>query len=282
MAIHTPTDIRFRRAYRKPSRRRRFVARRRLLVRAFIVAVAIGLSVFWSVSALQQSPIFSVSTISVNGNRWISTGEILTLIDSLRGQNIFLADLEIQRSYLQASAWVKEVNLRRILPSTVIVSVTERQPLGVARHGGRLYLVDALGEVVDEYGPRFAEFDFPIIDGLFLGDVSEKNRAEIGRVKLATQLLRQVADREELAVRISQVDVENPRDAVVLLNGDPAFIHLGNERFVERLETYLDLASTLRAHVPKIDYVDLRFDRRVYVRPVGDALLYEEDADRRH
>ena len=282
MAIHTPTDIRFRRAYRKPSRRRRFVARRRMLVRAFIVVVAMGLSVFWSVSALQQSPVFSVSTISVNGNRWVSTGEILTLVDSLRGQNIFLADLEIQRSNLQASAWVKDVNLRRILPSTVIVSVTERQPLVVARHGGRLYLVDALGEVVDEYGPRFAEFDFPIIDGLFLGDVPEKNRAEIGRVKLAAQLLRQVADREELAVRISQVDVGNPRDAVVLLNGDPAFIHLGNERFVERLETYLDLASTLRAHVPKIDYVDLRFDRRVYVRPVGDDLLYEKDIDSRH
>ena len=95
-------------------------------------------------------------------------------------------------------------------------------------------------------------------------------------------MLRQVADREELAVRISQVDVGNPRDAVVLLNGDPAFIHLGNERFVERLETYLDLASTLRVHVPKIDYVDLRFDRRVYVRPVGDDLLYEKEVDRRH
>lgn len=279
MAVYTPTDVRFRRAYRKPSRRRRFVARRRLLVRAFVAVVAVGLSGYWSVSVFQQSPIFSVSTILVNGNRWVSTGEILTLVDSLRGQNIFLTNLEIQRSNLQASAWVKDVNLRRVLPSTVIVSVTERQPLGVARHGGRLYLVDEIGKVVDEYGPLFEEFDSPIIDGLLLGDVSEHNGAETGRVELATQLLRQVAEREDLSARISQVDVRNPRDVVVLLSGDPAFIHLGNERFVERLETYLDLESILRAHVPKIDYVDLRFDRRVYVRPVGDDLLHEEDVD---
>jgi hypothetical protein len=36
---------------------------------------------------------------------------------------------------------------------------------------------------------------------------------------------------------------------------------------VERLQAYFDLAPTLREQVPSIDYVDLRFDERVYVRP---------------
>ena len=70
-----------------------------------------------------------------------------------------------------------------------------------------------------------------------------------------------------LAARISQIDVSDARNAVVLLEDDPTLIRLGHERFVERLESYFDLAPALRDQVPEIDYVDLRFDERVYVRP---------------
>ena len=34
------------------------------------------------------------------------------------------------------------------------------------------------------------------------------------------------------------------------------------------MQSYVDLAPALRDRVPEIDYVDLRFDERVYVRPV--------------
>ena len=44
-------------------------------------------------------------------------------------------------------------------------------------------------------------------------------------------------------------------------------IALGEERFVDRLQSYVDLASTLRDRVARLDYVDLRFDERIYVRP---------------
>ena len=40
----------------------------------------------------------------------------------------------------------------------------------------------------------------------------------------------------------------------------------GDDQFLERLQTYLDLAPALRERVREIDYVDLRFDERVYVQ----------------
>jgi cell division septal protein FtsQ len=55
----------------------------------------------------------------------------------------------------------------------------------------------------------------------------------------------------------------------VLLDDDTAQLHLGEDRFVERLRSYLEVASALRERVPDIDYVDLRFEERVYVRPRG-------------
>jgi cell division septal protein FtsQ len=68
---------------------------------------------------------------------------------------------------------------------------------------------------------------------------------------------------------VSQIDVADLHDAVVLLDGDQALLHLGEDRFLERLQSYLDVASALRERVPDIDYVDLRFDQRMYVRSVA-------------
>jgi cell division septal protein FtsQ len=73
-----------------------------------------------------------------------------------------------------------------------------------------------------------------------------------------------------MASRISQIDVSDSRNAVVLVDDDPTQIRLGSEKFVERLQSYFELAPALREQVPAIDYVDLRFDERVYVRPAKD------------
>jgi cell division septal protein FtsQ len=71
---------------------------------------------------------------------------------------------------------------------------------------------------------------------------------------------------------VSQIDVSDATDAVVLLSGDPTLLHLGDQRFVERLDRYMELAQALRNAVPEIDYVDLRYDKRVYVRPADVEL----------
>ena len=71
--------------------------------------------------------------------------------------------------------------------------------------------------------------------------------------------------------RVSQIDVSDAHDAVVLLDNDPALLHLGEDRFRDRLQGYLEIAEALRARIPDIDYVDLRFEQRLYVKPRGGA-----------
>ncbi|MBI4476984.1 MAG: cell division protein FtsQ, partial [Acidobacteria bacterium] len=115
------------------------------------------------------------------------------------------------------------------------------------------------------YGPEYAEFDLPIIDGLASDPKDGGPLIEAGRAELVARLLGALEAKPELARRISQIDVQNPRDAVVLLDHDPALLRLGSEQFLERLEAYLEIAPVLRQSVAHIDYVDLRFGDRVYV-----------------
>src|SRR5262249_17465735 len=111
---------------------------------------------------------------------------------------------------------------------------------------------------------QYADLDLPIIDGLTIGSGSGDVDA---RGELATRVIQAIRTKPGLAKRLSQVDVTDQHNAAVILNGDQAVIYVGDDRFVPRLESYLDLATALRARVADIDYVDLRFDDRIYVRP---------------
>ena len=73
----------------------------------------------------------------------------------------------------------------------------------------------------------------------------------------------------KLAVEIKGgTDVTNVHNATVILDKDPALIYVGEDRFLAKLESYFGLSSALRERVSDIDYVDLRVDDRIFVRPV--------------
>jgi cell division protein FtsQ len=268
-AVAAPADKRFRRARAKPARKRKVSGRDVWLVTR--LAVVLGLAVYggWRGTALVLgAPVLQVSRISMRGNERLSNGEVLALLDGLRGRNILTVDLDEWQQRLLASPWVEEARVRRILPSRIDVQVHERRPIGLSRLAGALYLVDARGVVIDEYGPNYADLDLPLIDGLAAAPSEATSAVDEARARLAARVIAALESRPDLARRVSQIDVSDAHDAVVILEGDTVMLRLGEENFADRIQEYLDLAPTLRERVADIDYVDLRFDERLYVRPV--------------
>ena len=102
----------------------------------------------------------------MRGNQHLARGEVLALLAGLEGQHLLQTDLEAWRRRVLGSPWVEQAVLRRVLPSTVEVVIRERMPMAIGRIRGDLYLVDEQGLVIDEFGPNYAQFDLPIVDGL--------------------------------------------------------------------------------------------------------------------
>ena len=271
MAVKAPADKNFRRAKVRPSGRRSgFAAWMTWRVgRWAIVAIAVVYAGYRGGDLVLHASSLQVRRISVHGNVRLSSGEVQAMVEGLRGTSILTADLSGYRRRLMASPWVADVAIRRLLPSTVEVFVSERRPMGLCRLGSTLYLIDPQGVVIDEFGPQYAEFDLPIIDGLVRAPGSGQPTIDEARAELAARVIEALSARKDLAQRISQIDVRDAHDAVVLLDDDAALLHLGEDKFLERVQSYLDLAPALKQRVPEIDYVDLRFDERVYVRPVA-------------
>jgi cell division protein FtsQ len=267
-AVPAPADKRFRRAHVSPSRkRRRFELSWTRVAHWAVVGTFVAYACYRGAVLAFSTDALTVTRITVSGNTRMSSGEVISLVDGLRGRNMVLVDLESFRQKLLVSPWVADAAIRRVLPGTVDVTIAEREPVGIARIGGGLYLIDHRGLVIDEFGPNYAQFDLPIVDGLAAQPRQDGTLVDEERAALVTRMLAAFSTRPDLAKRISQIDVTDLRDAVVILEGDTALVRLGDDQFVERLQSYLDLAPALRERVPDIDYVDLRFGERVYVRP---------------
>lgn len=269
MPVRAPADKRFKRARVQPPRKKRsWQASAFTIAKGLAFALALAYATHRGVNLLTSAPALRIERVAIQGRQQLTPRDMAVLLRGLRGSNILQADLEGWRTRLLKSPWIKEASLRRVLPSTIELSITERAPLGLGRLHDRLYLVSEDAVVIDEYGPKYAGFDLPIIDGLQAANTKGLTIRE-DRTALAADVLAQLQHTDDLAGRVSQVDVSNPDDAIVLLADDPARVHLGREQFAERLRAYLELAPTLRARVPAIDYVDLRFDTRIFVRPVA-------------
>lgn len=267
-AVAAPADKRFRRAHVKPARRRRVDLRLWWLVARIVTVLLIAIYGGWRATAMAlNAPTLRVSRVQVRGNERLSTGEVLAIVQGLQGDSTLTVDLDGWRRRLLASPWVHEASLRRVLPSRVDIDIRERRPMGIARLEGVLYLVDPHGIIIDEYGPQYADLDLPIVDGL-AGSPDDAGAVDETRARRAARVIEALNTRPELAARVSQIDVSDPDDAVVMLENDTALLRLGDDAFVERLQNYLDLRTALRERIAQIDYVDLRFDERLYVRPL--------------
>ncbi|MGE0394847.1 MAG: cell division protein FtsQ/DivIB [Vicinamibacterales bacterium] len=270
MSVQAPADKRFRRAHVAPTRRRRlWPPDWKVVAGSLAVVVLVSYAGYRGLSWATGGDALVIQRITVEGHVRLSAGEVTSLLDGLRGQNMLTADLESWKDVLKASPWVADVAFRRVFPGRIAVAVIERTPIGIGRLGDTLFLVDRHGTLIDEYGPNYAELDLPLLSGLDGGAAGDGPRVDDVRAALAVRVVDAISTRRDLAARVSEIDVTDAYNAVLTLKDDPTLVRVGDDEFVRRLQTYLELAPTLRERVPGADYADVRFDNRIYVRPAG-------------
>lgn len=265
--VAAPADKRFRRSDVRQARRRglRAAFRRAAWWAAggLVVLALLG----WAGTQMLESPALHVRQLTITGNVHLSRADVEMLLSGIREESLFSADLGAYQARVMESPWVRSVVLRRRLPATLEVTIVERMPLALARVKQQLYLIDGQGVIIGPYGPQYREFDLPIVDGLTGPGAGPGEPVDAGRIALVERLLADLAGRGDLLRRLSQVDVSDPRDAVVLLDREPALLHLGDQDFRQRLELYEDIAPSLHQQFGVMEYIELRHGRNVAVRP---------------
>ena len=98
---------------------------------------------------LLNSSVFAVRDIRVSGNRILSSAEVTQLSGVAVGDNLFRLSPGDVNQALRRSPWIAGVEVERRWPSTLVVRVRERSPVGWAEDGdGTRLLVAGDGTVL--------------------------------------------------------------------------------------------------------------------------------------
>ncbi len=176
------------------------------------------------------------------------------------GGNLFDLDINAVRKRLEEVPVIRDVEVQRRLPSTLVVRVNERVPLARIAHGqaGFFFAVDRDGHVLGLAGPMMRSL--PVITGF--SDRGVTPGSVLGDT-VAADALRLIAlcDSSPLGevIRMQSIDVGNPDYLNVALdNGVKVFMPRHASR--AKLE---DLAAILREAGGRRSFIDLTLDRNI-------------------
>lgn len=212
-------------------------------------------------SVLREVDSFRVRRVEVIGTRFMDPYTVIQAAGLVRGASVF-DDPESWRSGVLTLPLVAGVDIRRKLPATIQVTVTEVEPVALVA-GETLRAVDASGQLIplDLAG---SALDLPILAGVKLRD--GRIGGELGARTALEALVALGRDAPELAGRISQVErrpgllrvVFRDGSAEVLLPLDASALELRQLRLA-----YTDLMS--RGELWNVRRIDLRFRDQVVV-----------------
>jgi cell division protein FtsQ len=109
---------------------------------AALLALVLLAAAVWVVAF---SPVLGARTVTVRGERAVSAQQILAAADIPHGTPLVRLDTAAVTARIERLDGVYSARVSTSYPSTVVISVVERSPVGVVRRGGGYVLVDRTG-----------------------------------------------------------------------------------------------------------------------------------------
>lgn len=195
---------------------------------------------------------FRVDQITLEGRKHADMKEVKAALGLVQGAPILTASLTEMKERLELIPEVQKVQISRILPNELAITLTERVPVAWWQKNGALQLIDAEGVVLSSQRYR-EKVTLPVV----VGEDAPKHVSElIALLAIAPSLKPDVV----AAVRVGERrwNVELAREVVVMLpenNPDKAW-----KRFATLVEKEALLSKAIRS-------VDMRMEDRVFIMP---------------
>lgn len=183
--------------------------------------------------------------------------EIQQNLENINMGNILLFDIEHLQEALAAHRWVKEVRIRKLLPSTLKIEIKDRTPLALLKREN-LYLIDEEGIHLERIEST-EKLDLPLLvdSNNFQKDYKEK-------LELAWECLRSLSPSEKEQLEV--LDLSEYENITVQLKKKKTKLILGNDQFSQKLKTFQKYSAKL-GKFGNLEYVDLRFPDRFIIKP---------------
>lgn len=194
---------------------------------ATVVVLGLLAALFWFV------PIFKPNNVEVTGLDHLTAEEVIEAADVDQSANLLRLDEAPIAHRVSDLSWVDAVNVRKQLPSTVVITVTEHQIAGYSPVADGFALFDADGKV-------FMYVAEPV-GGIVVEDVPENEEHAAAARSAAAKVLDALP--QEYLDQLARVSAPNA-DEITLVTHDDRRIFWGTAENIEAKVTTMKYALT--------------------------------------
>lgn len=208
----------------------------------------------------------SSDNVEVAGAQHVSRAQILQIMAPDLSRNVFFIPLAERKRQIEEIPWVESAAVIRLLPNRVRIQIKERTPVAFAQVGSRIELVDSNGVMMATPESQ-ADYSFPVIQGMNDSDPLSVRSAQM---KIYNTLSHDLdANGANYSKDVNEVDLTDPEDVKITVadSQGAVVIHLGSANFLERYKIYVAHVQEWRQQYPKLNSVDLRYERQVILNP---------------
>lgn len=210
---------------RRQKREKRFRILKIILKILLLFAIIIGILLF-----LFISPVFNIKNINVQGNNKINAEAIESLSKINMDENIFRFSSKQVAENVKENAYIDSVEVRRKIPNTVEIIVTEREAKYQLEYGNAFVYIDGNGNILEISNENA---NLPIIRGYSTTQegiqVGNKLIDEDCNKLLTVEKFLRAAKSNEIHDIITYVDISNDNDYKFELPSKGKVAYLGND-----------------------------------------------------
>jgi len=207
----------------------------------------------------------NIEEVVIKGNDYLSEDEIFSKSQIKLGENIFKLDLKKSIDSLEQEPRIKEVEIKRVIPNKIIISLKERKAAAIVHIGEEYFTSSKEGIILSKIDRSEEGFGLPLVLGL-----------EIDKIKIG-----EIIDRPEfraalesinsaeviLPKKFCQVKILSPDDFMICNKDDTLKVR------VNRPEVIINKENLLREALEKIErekllveYIDIRFKDSLIIK----------------
>jgi len=216
---------------------RRFTRRARNRRVAIAAVGGVILTLVLLVITAVYSPLLALRTVAVDGTSRIDPAEIVAAADDQLGTPLALIDYDRMTRDLSVFPLIRSYVTEIVPPDTILIHVTERQPVGSISSTSGFDLIDPAGIVVQQSAERIP--GVPLID-LGGDSVTSPTFAAVVEVLLALP--------PELLAQVDSISARSQDDVSLVLAGVGQAVQWGSADQSERKATLL--AALIRVTDP--------------------------------
>jgi len=215
---------------------------------------------------LTTTPYFHIDKLNVKGHRMVGEATIMKTIGPVLGRNTFTLDIPAIGERLKANPWIKTVEVKRTLPSTLEIKVIERVPVAIAVISGT-WLMDKEGVLLDKANPA-SDLILPKLKNIKADVNNIKAGISLGRsaVKPALDAIARLEGYRLFGSKpLDSVSLNEPDRLKISFKGSDTRLIAPQRKWTDELERLFVVDYLLRKRNENIKSIDITFNNKVIV-----------------